>query len=165
MYVVNSLFVPLFWAIHPVYLFKRIKLHFNKGKKHFTQAEANKMMELPEYDIGKRYGEVLEVMWFTYLYMTLIPLGGIISTIGLALYYWVDKYNLLRRSCISSNVSGSLIMLTLRMLNFTLVLRTAGDILFDYQIRNGPTTSGWIFLAIAIFYQFIPFTHLINFFN
>lgn len=123
------------------------------------------MVELPEYDVGKRYGEVLEIMWFTYLYMTLIPLGGIISSLGLVLYYWVDKYNLLRRSCIRSNVSGSLIVLTLGMLNFTLVLRTAGDILFDYQIREGPGIPGWVFLGIAIVYQFIPVSTLIKLLN
>ena len=55
------------------------------------------MLEYPEYDIGKRYGEVLEIIWFTFLYMTLIPIGGVISAVGLVLYYWIDKYNLLRR--------------------------------------------------------------------
>ncbi len=84
------------------------------------------MLEYPEYDVGKRYGEVLEIVWFTYLYMTLIPLGGFLSCIGLALYYWIDKYNLLRRSSMHSHVSGNLIYLTLNMLDFTLVLRVAG---------------------------------------
>lgn len=65
-------------------------------------------------------------MWFTYLYMTLIPIGGVFSCIGLFLYYWIDKYNLLRRSTIKTNVSGDLIHLTLKMLDFTLVLRTGG---------------------------------------
>ena len=57
-------------------------------------------MEMPEYDVGKRYGEVLEIMWFTFLYLSLIPIGGFFSCLGLSLYYWVDKYNLLRRSAL-----------------------------------------------------------------
>lgn len=75
-------------------------------------------------------------MWFTSLYMTLIPIGGLFSAGGLFLYYWIDKYNLLRRSTIKTRISGELIHLTLNMLDFTLVLRIIGDIIFDYQIRN-----------------------------
>lgn len=65
-------------------------------------------------------------MWFTFLYMTLIPIGGVFSSLGLFFYYWIDKYNLLRRSTIKINVSGELIHLTLKMLDFTLVLRSLG---------------------------------------
>lgn len=92
-------------------------------------------MEFPNYDIGKRYAEVMEIMWFTFLYMSLIPVGGIISCFGLMLYYWIDKYNLLRRSSITNTISGNMIGFTLRMLDLTLICRSSGDILFDYQIR------------------------------
>lgn len=95
-------------------------------------------------------------MWFTYLYITLIPVGGIISCIGLVFYYWVDKYNLLRRSSIHSSVSGDLIHLTLNLLDFTLVLRVIGEIMFDYQTRDGIHTSSWVCLAIAFIYQILP---------
>ena len=75
-------------------------------------------------------------MWFTFLYMTLIPVGCVFSVIGLITYYWVDKYNLLRKSAIVSQVSGDLINLTLTMLEITLILRVLGEILFDYQLRD-----------------------------
>jgi hypothetical protein len=122
-------------------------------------------MEYPEYDVGKRYGEVLEVIWFTFLYMTLIPIGGILSSIGLALYYWVDKFNLLRRSTIHSHVSGELIYLTLNMLDFSLVLRVVGEIIFDYQIRDGASAFAWVCLGIALIYQLIPIQDIIGFLN
>ena len=95
-------------------------------------------------------------MWFTFLYMSIIPVGALFSCLGLFLYYWVDKYNLLRRSTLHSNVSGHLIHLTLNMLDFTLVLRTAGDLYFDNKIRNGIHLSSIILLVIAIIYQFLP---------
>lgn len=101
-------------------------------------------------------------MWFTYLYMTLIPIGAVISCIGLILYYWIDKYNLLYRSSIKSNVSGKLIFLTLKMLNFTLVLRTAGDLIFDDQIRNGPQVLSFVLFGISVIYQLLPIRKLIN---
>lgn len=37
-------------------------------------------------------------MWFTFLYATLVPIGAFISLVGIFLYYWVDKYTLLRKS-------------------------------------------------------------------
>lgn len=55
-------------------------------------------MEEESYDLGKRFAEVIEMMWFVYLYSTLIPIGAVIIVAGLIFYYWVDKYNLLRRS-------------------------------------------------------------------
>ncbi len=65
-------------------------------------------------------------MWFTFLYATLIPLGGILSLIGLSLYYWVDKYNLLRRSCLKSNISAEMTLFSLKLLDVTLILRPIG---------------------------------------
>lgn len=55
-------------------------------------------------------------MWFTFLYITIIPVGAIFSCLGLLAYYWVDKYNLLRRSSIEGQVSGDLVNLTSNML-------------------------------------------------
>lgn len=43
-------------------------------------------------------------MWFTFLYSSLIPLGSCLSLTGFIIYYWVDKYNLLRRSTLSSTI-------------------------------------------------------------
>lgn len=126
MFLFNSVFVPLFWLINPMYLLRRFQRWRHFKSKHLTQHEANLLMEDPAYDVGKRYGEVLEIMWFTFLYMTIIPVGAIFSCVGLIAYYWVDKYNLLRRSSIKNQVSGDLIDLTLAMLEFTLPLRVGG---------------------------------------
>lgn len=55
-------------------------------------------MEDFPYDMGKRYAEILETMWFTFLYASLVPFGSFLTLGGLMIYYWVDRYNLLRRS-------------------------------------------------------------------
>lgn len=83
--------------MHLLRLFKRWRA---KGKKYYTQNEANELMEDTPYEMGKRYAEVIETMWFTFLYSTSIPAGAFISMLGLMIYYWVDKYNLLRRSTV-----------------------------------------------------------------
>jgi hypothetical protein len=65
-------------------------------------------------------------MWFTFLYATLIPFGAMLSLIGLSIYYWVDKYNLLRRSSLKANLSGDMTFFSLKLLDFTLILRPIG---------------------------------------
>jgi hypothetical protein len=65
-------------------------------------------------------------MWFTFLYCTLIPMGSFLTLIGLFLYYWVDKYNLLRRSSLHENVSGKLCLVAMKLLDGTLILRPIG---------------------------------------
>jgi hypothetical protein len=65
-------------------------------------------------------------MWFTFLYATLIPFGAMLSLIGLSIYYWVDKYNLLRKSSLKANLSGDMTFFSLKLLDFTLILRPIG---------------------------------------
>ena len=58
-------------------------------------------MENYKYSMGKRYAELIESVWFTYLYYSVIPGGAIIILAGLILFYWVDKFTLLRRTSIN----------------------------------------------------------------
>jgi len=56
----------------------------------------------------------------------MIPLGSFITLFGLAFYYWVDKYNLLRRSSLDHNVSGELAVVSLKLLDVTLIMKPIG---------------------------------------
>ena len=165
MFFLNSFFVPLFWLIHPFYLAKRLQQYFKFGKKYLPQSEANELMEYAEYDMGKRYAEVIEVMWFTFLYATLIPLGTLISCAGLMLYYWVDKYNLLRRSAIKTEVSGRLVIESMNLLDLTLLLLPLGSILFDLQVRKTYTISSIVMIVASFVYMVLPTNKLINYLN
>lgn len=65
-------------------------------------------------------------MWFTFLYASLIPMGAFLSLIGVGLYYWVDKYNLLRRSSVHENISGKLSLISMKLLDAVLILLPLG---------------------------------------
>ena len=65
-------------------------------------------------------------MWFTFLYATIIPIGAIISLLGIGFYYWVDKYNFLRRSSLPYKVNYKLTNLALRLLDYSLFFRVIG---------------------------------------
>jgi hypothetical protein len=96
-------------------------------------------MENSKYSVGKKYAEVTESVWFTYLYASMIPGGTVLMTIGFCIFYWVDKRVLLRFSSINENVNGELSIRSVKLLDATLILRAIGEIIFDTQIRSGAT--------------------------
>lgn len=104
-------------------------------------------------------------MWFTFLYASLIPMGAFLTVIGIGLYYWVDKYNLLRRSNIHENVSGKLSIIALKLLDLVLVFMPLGQIIFDHFLRHDVKWSSIIMLVIAIIYLCLPLNSIIDYFN
>jgi hypothetical protein len=156
MFFMNALFVPFIWLINPWQIGVLIKRKLNYGRKDLTQKEANKIMENMQYNMGKRYAEIIEIMWFTFLYVSLIPIGACLSAAGLCLYYWVDKYNLLRRSSVNSNIAGELSLFSMKLLDFTLLCKPLGEILFDSQIRGSYCVSSLIMAALALGYLISP---------
>ena len=50
----------------------------------------------------------MKTMWFTFLYIDIIPVGAVFSFVGIIIYYVVDKYVLLRRSCVKESISSDL---------------------------------------------------------
>ncbi len=117
------------------------------------------------YDLGKRYAEIFEIMWFTFLYSELIPLGSFLVLIGLFLYYWVDKYNFLRNSVIKAGVSGKMAILALKSLDATLFMPSAGQMLFDAVLRSKFDILALILTVLGIIYIFLPVSKIIWYFN
>ena len=135
MFFVTAFFIPLVWLIHPYNLFKKLQLKMNENTL-VTQEKANELIEDFPYDLGKRYAEIFEIMWFTFLYCELIPLGSFLILIGLVLYYWIDKYNFLRRSALKEGLSGKISILSLKSLDATLFLAPAGRVLFSWMLHD-----------------------------
>jgi hypothetical protein len=104
-------------------------------------------------------------MWFTFLYSTLLPVGAIITIFGLIAYYWVDKYNLLRRSSINRQVSGKLIQTSLNLLDFILFFKPLGSVIFDIHLRGKCLPSTIVMLVIGLIYVIFPKNTAIGFFD
>lgn len=103
------------------------------------------------------------MVWFVYLYATLMPIGACITCAGFIFYYWVDKFNLLRRSRIECHVSSSHLNHCLTMLDFTLILKPIGSIIFDTHIRyRNYETSNIIMIVLAFVFIIFPKTWVIN---
>lgn len=56
----------------------------------------------------RKYPVLIKTMWLTALYAPLIPIGIPISIVALFIYYWVEKYLVLRRFKRPAIISASL---------------------------------------------------------
>ncbi len=137
MFFLSNILVPLILIINPWQIVKLIQRKINYGKTGITQKQANQYMEDSKYSMGKKYSEIIQTLWFTYLYATLIPIGAFCSLFGLLCLYWADKYTLLKVQSVTENVSGDICIHELKLLDITLFLKPLGEIIFDTQIREG----------------------------
>ena len=46
-------------------------------------------MERPSYSSAKRYSDNISTMWFSFFYAPILPIGPVISIVGLLIYYYV----------------------------------------------------------------------------
>lgn len=107
--------------------------------------------------MGKRYAEVIETIWFTFLYASLLPLGPFVSFIGIGMLYWIDKYNLLRRSKLSNNIGSKLPLNAVILLEMILIWKPIGDLIFDLQIRDGQLVpSTIVMIVLGVIYVLLP---------
>ena len=163
MFLFSAILIPLIWVLNPYQLMHLYKRNKYKGSAKVTQKEANKLMADEEYSIGKRYAEIIEMMWFTYLYTDLIPGGMFVIIFGLMAYYWVDKYNLLNRSSLTYNISADLAFKVSDLIDWTLFWRFFGEIIFDYQLRGKAHVYSFVLLALSLIYSFLPTRSIVKF--
>lgn len=166
MFFLNSFFIPLIWVVHPWQILHLLKRKWKYGRKDVTQKEANDLMEDSKYSVGKKYAETIESVWFTYFYASLIPGGTFLMLIGFCGFYWIDKMVVLRRSSINPNVNAQLSVNSMKLIEASLVLRCAGEIFFDLQLRTGGATwQSVLCLCIGLVYLFAPMDDLISYFH
>lgn len=86
--------------------------------------------------------------------------------IGFMFFYWVDKIVVLRRSSINPNVNSSLSVNSMKLIELALVLRCAGEVFFDVQLRkSGTSWQSVVCLCIGMVYVLAPTDDIINFFH
>ena len=51
------------------------------------------------------------------------------------------------------------------LLDFTLILKPAGEIIFDFQIRDGVSTASIVMIVIGFIYMALPTDQILQFFH
>lgn len=100
-------------------------------------------------------------MWFTFLYASLIPFGAFLSFIGLCIYYWVDKYNLLRRSKIEQ-IERKLPLRALKLMEITLFWKPIGELIFDIKLRDVVYPETGVMIGLSIIFLLVPWDMLLD---
>lgn len=59
MFIFSAVLVPLIWLLNPYQLVHEYHRWKEEGSQEVTQSEANKLMADHEYDVGKRYAEII----------------------------------------------------------------------------------------------------------
>lgn len=60
------------------------------------QRRMNLLMKPSDYSVGERYTDVTKLLFLTFFYCTIFPPGFFFASAILCIYYWVDKYCILR---------------------------------------------------------------------
>lgn len=165
MFIFNAYLSPIVFMFNPYNFFSWIKRKIYYGNQYYTQQQANKLMEMPEYSMGKRYAEIIKTIWFTFLYVELLPFGVVYSLTGIILYYFTDKFTLTYNACVKSSVSSELSRTMVTVLDFTLVLKPVGELIFDYQLRHTFSINSLIMLCIGVVYMLLPLNMILEWVN
>lgn len=113
-------------------------------------------MEQKEYVSGKRYADLMKTMWFTFFYSPAIPLGTLWSILGVIIYYWADKYNLVKRYIVKESISKDLTFEMIELLELVVMLHSFGNFFFKLKLFKFYEHSSIILLVIGGLYNLLP---------
>lgn len=98
----------------------------------------------------------MKTMWFTFFYGTCIPIGFFFSIITLILYYWVDKYNIIRRRTIKEVLSKDVSIEMIDNLEMIMALFPIGNFAFNYQLFGMVHNFDIYLIIISIVWMVLP---------
>ncbi|EGR32796.1 hypothetical protein IMG5_070780 [Ichthyophthirius multifiliis] len=134
-----------------------IFLYKKQGQKCLlTQQQANKLHELPSYEIEIGYVDVLKTMYMTAFYCPLIPLGLIFSFIGIFIYYWTHKFAFLNFKTVNKQMSSKLSVEMTEYLEYTIFIFAVSNSLFTYYTYNQISYLQISGAVLAILYSILP---------
>jgi uncharacterized Tic20 family protein len=108
------------------------------------------------YLSAKRYADIMKTMWFTFLFGSTIPIGFLCSYIGLIIYYFVDKHNLLRKRTVKECINKQLSMEMISLLELIIFFSPVGEISVSYAFFKSFPTYDLIILGVATCYALLP---------
>lgn len=98
----------------------------------------------------------MKTMWFTFFYGDIIPVGILFSIMGLTLYYFVDKYNVLRRRTIKESLSKHLSIEMIEMLELIIVFTGIGNTVVSSILFAEVKWQDFIIIIIGVVYNILP---------
>lgn len=116
------------------------------------QVHLNRTYELVEFDIAQRYSYYILQLWTVSAYVYIVPICGPALIIILSIQYWVDKYNLFKRSSLFFELNYGLSRDILKLSEFSVFLYALGIIVFSAKIFNTVHPLSIVGISIAFIY-------------
>ncbi|CAD8132365.1 unnamed protein product [Paramecium octaurelia] len=161
-FISNAVIPPIIQVLDIPAVLKSIKQYYYKKYGVLTQQELNELLEYPEHKIEEGYAEVLKTMNVTFFVGPLVPLGYIFSIVGLILFYWSEKYLLLRSKTVKHTPSFQLSSRMTDSLQLIPIIHVFSTSAFKYFIQNNLSLISVIGLVTALVYHFIPNNRLVS---
>jgi hypothetical protein len=91
-------------------------------------------------------------------------LGLFASYIGLILYYYIDKYNVLYRRTIKESISIELSKNMISMLELIIFFSAVGGLTINYAFTGSYTMINLVLLGISLIYISLPMESISEYF-
>ncbi|CAD8171330.1 unnamed protein product [Paramecium pentaurelia] len=165
--IVNSFFVPIFAYLDPLYLYKQYQQYFFKVDNNFNQIEANKIFEGPSVLLYEQYSYICLSLWISLLFAPLLPISLLFCSSGLLLYYWIQKYLLLRRNSKPPFQSFHLNREMMNLFELSPIILAVGQMWTDYIFNSSSAilTVNFISLGFSCLELITPATRISKLFD
>lgn len=132
---------------------------------NINQEQANEIMEDPVLNLGKSYGDVLRIFYFTMLYSSFAPYCVFIGIFQMFCCYWIDKYNIFYRRSVKDSLNQKLTQHMIDLGELGLFIYISGVCFFQFRLFQciNYTNIGLLVLSIILFYT--PTFKIMAYFN
>ena len=163
-FISNCILTPLFCVININYLFKKIQIYFieKKGEHNLTQRELNSLYELPDMEIAFKYSYIVRTLSMAFFYMPIFPFSMLISSIGLILGYYLEKYNFTSKYKRPEMLNSKICEFYSNYFIINFFMLGIGDYIF---LSNNRPNNNWPICNIILFglLILIPYNQIFNF--
>jgi len=143
---------PFVSLIDPNYilkLWKRRKLKKELENSTMMQYECNTLYEEAAFDFANRAGKYCNITLIVFFNLNVLPVASIFGMAWTFVYYWADKYFLVRRARIPDLCTGDLILSLLRIVDVAFLVVGFSYLVFDQILFERFSKWSWILTIIA----------------
>ena len=163
-FLVNAFVSPIMWTLSVSYYLKQAQIFLYKRKKILgtkTQKDLNTLFELPPMNVSAKYSYIFKTLLMSFLYIPIFPLGIIISLIGFAVAYWLEKINFAYYYKKPEMLNKYICEFYVSYFVVVLFAYGVGDFIF---LKNIYDTNMWNYLNIIVFgvLIIIPYNRLLS---
>ncbi|CAD8085697.1 unnamed protein product [Paramecium sonneborni] len=165
--IVNSFFVPILAYLDPLYFYKLYQQQFFKVNNNLNQIEANKIFEGPSVLLYESYAYICLSLWISLLFAPLLPISLLFCSLGLLLYYWIQKYLLLRRNSKPPFQSFHLNREMMNLFELSPIILAVGQLWTDYVFSSSSAvlTINFISFGFSCLELITPATRISKLFD